>query len=335
MEQLADALRSAAGSPCLRGAALARFLHRSAKEVRAAARGELEGMRRELEQAALVSQHRTLVDEQVDGALASVAARLTAVVLECFKGVLDDPAPGVSPSEAMREAFAHRAEEFEQAFVADADALVEELRRLVEDLPELAVDARERPWASAGARRKQDGPRFNAEGAALSLRALIQRVVELRLGAPVADVERKVRGLEGMKGEALADALKQAGFESAEKKESAKVLIKRFGQASKVLEATPDAVQLYELLSDYRRGKLDQSQAQRAAERQEELVDDLVRQLLDDDTDGYRIRLERLRGAALEALGAGADAESSLREGVRDLEARLAALDHAVARLRG
>jgi len=337
MAELADALRAAsASSGSLRAAALTRFLNRTAKEAKAATTRQLDELRTEHQRARVRVGHRDAVNKAVDGTLESVKAKLTAVVVECFASVLDDAALSASPGTALRDAYATRADTFEATFQNDVADLTDELRRLIETLPELKVEERQPAASGTGGSRKPEaaGPDLDVEKAASSLRELGRQGVEVHLGAPISEVKGKLQGLAGLEGDELAAALKKAGFDSAKDADAAKRLIGRFEKASRVLDAGPQAVKLFELLRDYRRGKLEQSRVKQAAAQQDRLVAEHVTELMSERPDGYATRLERLRTMALTAFGNAAEDEERSGAEIKNLEERLAALEQAVANLR-
>jgi nitrogen fixation protein FixH len=337
MSELTVELRAAAtSSQSLRAAALSRFLNRAAKEAKAAAARHLEELRAALDRAHVRVEHRQAVNTAIDSTRESTEAKLTAVVVECFAGILDAPELSGSPSTALRHAYAARAEEFEAAFQSDVAQVTDELQQLIEGLPPLKV---EKPKQAASGRvgsskSGASGPEFDVQKATTSLRELGRQGVEVHLGAPIGDVQAKLRGLAGLEGDELAAALKKAGFDSVNDAEAAKRLIGRFEQASRVLDAGPQAVALVELIRDYRRGKLDQKAVERVAGQQDELIAELVATLMEGEPDGYGTRLERLRATALAAFGDAVEDEDRMRSEVEDLEARVAALEQSVLGLR-
>jgi hypothetical protein len=137
------------------------------------------------------------------------------------------------------------------------------------------------------------GPDLDVKKAASSLRELGRQGVEVHLGAPIKEVKGKLHGLAGLEGDKLAAAVKKAGFNSAKDADAAKRLIGRFEQVSRVLDAGPQAVELFALLRDYRRGKLEQSRVKQAAAQQDKLVAEHVAELMNEKPDGYATRLER------------------------------------------
>ena len=321
----------------LRARAARRFLLRNARVALERAANDRRQLEEARDKSKMGAQTRQTIDAEIDSAISSTEVRLNGVLAGCCAAVYERaPAAAKAPQE-LRNEFAKHAEAFEREFMVEVDRIVEEATRLIDDLPPIALAGMAPMHARDRSSEASDGTRrVDMDEVSESAATVARSGVEFRLGASVDAVKAKLKTLDGLDGEALEAKLKTAGFKRLEEADAARRLIGQLERAETALNALPDAAKLGSEIWKAVEQRGARRRTAKFAADESKYIAAVSAQLMEEDSTGFRTRLETIRTAVLDALGPAEDLLAHLDAALDDLDARMeelrsASRDYAVA----
>lgn len=324
MDELSETLQSLALDKVrLRAAAARRYFLRSARIAIERADDDRRRLEEGRDAGRMGVQIGRTIDSEIDGVISATEVKLKGVLSACCATVYELAPAAADAPRALRNEFAKHAEAFEREFTVEVNRVIEEASRLIDDLPPIALGGLSSDQAEGGS-AEAPGPSspLSADEASKSAAKVVRSGVEFRLGASVDEVKGKLETLEGLKGKALEDKLKSAGFERLEEAEAAKKLIGRLEKAETALNALPHLAKLGSALWEVAAERRASRRSEEFAKRESEYVGALATQLMNEEATGFRTRLEIVRTAVQETLGPAETLVADLEVALEDLARR-------------